>query len=587
MAQHDSDLESIKTPPHSIEAERAVLGGLLLEPRVWEDVSTLVVADDFYTPAHRLIFEAVVDLTKFDQPLDAVTLIETLKRHDTLDDSGGAAYIMEIVEETPGASNVKAYAQIVQERSVLRNMIATARNIADSAYRPQGRQASQILEEAEQQILQIAENRPGVGEAVSVDRILEQAIAKVEELFKTEGTITGVSTGFKDLDEKTAGMQKSDLVIVAGRPSMGKTTFAMNLVEAAFMRDVPAVVFSMEMPSDQIVMRLMASLGRINQGKLRTGDLQPEDWDRLTTAVRLMQGKPLYIDDTPALTPTDMRSRARRVDRQVRQKFGRGVGMVMVDYLQLMRVAGGGENRATEISEISRSLKALAKELECPVIALSQLNRSLEQRPNKRPVMSDLRECVTGDTLVMLADGRRVPIQSLVGQSPDVLSKTECGQIEFSRADKVWPVGEKSVHRVTLRSGRQIRCTQKHRLLTATGWKTLGGIAVGERLALARSIPEPVDTLGMAEHALIFLGHMIGHGHYVERQSMRYAAANEVNGDALRLAAEAFGCSVSRRGSQGIGHQLELSGSGGTSHPEDAGQFLTTMGVFGQEAHTK
>ncbi|QGG79412.1 replicative DNA helicase [Litorivicinus lipolyticus] len=392
MAQLDNDIESIKTPPHSLEAERAVLGGLLLEPRVWEDVSTIVVAEDFYTQAHRLIFDAIVDLTRYDQPLDAVTLVETLKRHDTLADSGGAAYIMEMVEETPGASNVKAYAQIVQERSVLRNMIATARNIADSAYRPQGRLATQILEEAEQQILQIAENRPGVGEAVNVDRILESAIAKVEELFKTEGTITGVSTGFKDLDEKTAGMQKSDLVIVAGRPSMGKTTFAMNLVEAAFMRDVPAVVFSMEMPSEAIVMRLMASLGRINQGKLRTGDLQPEDWDRLTTAVRLMQGKPLYIDDTPALTPTDMRSRARRVDRQVRQKFGRGVGMVMVDYLQLMRVAGGGENRATEISEISRSLKALAKELECPVIALSQLNRSLEQRPNKRPVMSDLRE---------------------------------------------------------------------------------------------------------------------------------------------------------------------------------------------------
>ena len=392
MSDFDQQVDSIKTPPHSLEAERAVLGGLLLEPGVWEDVSTAVVGADFYTQAHTLIFEAIEDLDRHDQPLDAVTLIETLKRHEHLEAVGGVEYIMELVEETPGASNVKAYAAIVQERSLLRNMIATARNIADSAYKPAGRQAAQLLEEAEQEILRIAEARPGVGEAVQIDGVLKGALAKIEELFKTDGKITGVSTGFKDLDDKTAGLQKSDLVIVAGRPSMGKTTFAMNLVESAFMNDTPAIVFSMEMPSEAIVMRLLASLGRIDSGRMRTGDLEPQDWDRLSTAVKLMQGRPLYIDDTPALTPTDMRARARRVDRQCRQKYGKGVGVIMVDYLQLMRVAGGGENRTNEISEISRSLKALAKELGCPVVALSQLNRSLEQRPNKRPVMSDLRE---------------------------------------------------------------------------------------------------------------------------------------------------------------------------------------------------
>ena len=375
-----------------MEAERAVLGGLLLEPGVWEDVSTVLVSADFYTQAHTLIFEAIEDLDRFDQPLDAVTLIETLKRHEHLDSVGGVEYIMELVEETPGASNVKAYAHIVQERSWLRNMISTARHIADSAYKQAGRQAAQLLEEAEQEILRIAEARPGAGEAVQIDGVLKGALAKIEELFKTDGKITGITTGFKDLDEKTAGLQKSDLVIVAGRPSMGKTTFAMNLVESAFMNEEPAVVFSMEMPSEQLVMRLLASLGRIDSSRMRTGDLEPQDWDRLSTAVRLMQGKPLFIDDTPALTPTDMRARARRVDRQCRQKYGKGVSVVMVDYLQLMRVAGGGENRTNEISEISRSLKALAKELDCPVVALSQLNRSLEQRPNKRPVMSDLRE---------------------------------------------------------------------------------------------------------------------------------------------------------------------------------------------------
>ena len=392
MPEFDQQLDAIKTPPHSMEAERAVLGGLLLEPGVWEDVSTVLVSADFYTQAHTLIFESIDDLDRFDQPLDAVTLIETLKRHEHLDSVGGVEYIMELVEETPGASNVKAYAHIVQERSLLRNMISTARHIADSAYKPAGRQAAQLLEEAEQEILRIAEARPGAGEAVQIDGVLKGALAKIEELFKTDGKITGITTGFKDLDEKTAGLQKSDLVIVAGRPSMGKTTFAMNLVESAFMNEEPAVVFSMEMPSEQLVMRLLASLGRIDSSRMRTGDLEPQDWDRLSTAVRLMQGKPLFIDDTPALTPTDMRARARRVDRQCRQKYGKGVSVVMVDYLQLMRVAGGGENRTNEISEISRSLKALAKELDCPVVALSQLNRSLEQRPNKRPVMSDLRE---------------------------------------------------------------------------------------------------------------------------------------------------------------------------------------------------
>lgn len=392
MSDLEQQLDTIKTPPQSLEAERSVLGGLLLEPGVWEQVSSLLVAQDFYSPAHVMIYESIEDLERFNRPLDAVTLIENLRNKDHLEAVGGIEYIMELVEETPGASNVKAYAQIVQERSLLRNMIATARKIADSAYKPAGRQAAQLIEEAEQEILKIAEARPGAGEAVQIDPILKQALAKIDELFKTDGKITGVSTGFKDLDEKLAGLQKSDLVIVAGRPSMGKTTFAMNLVESAFMNDEPALVFSMEMPSEQIVMRLLASLGRIHAGRMRTGDLEPQDWDRLSTAVRLMQGKPLYIDDTPALTPTDMRSRARRVDRQCRQKYGKGVSVIMVDYLQLMRVAGGGENRTNEISEISRSLKALAKELECPVVALSQLNRSLEQRPNKRPVMSDLRE---------------------------------------------------------------------------------------------------------------------------------------------------------------------------------------------------
>ena len=587
MSDLEQQLDAIKTPPHSLEAERSVLGGLLLEPGVWEQVSTLLVAQDFYSPAHVMIYESIEDLERFNRPLDAVTLIENLRNKDHLESVGGIEYIMELVEETPGASNVKAYAQIVQERSLLRNMIATARKIADNAYKPAGRQAAQLIEEAEQEILKIAEARPGAGEAVQIDPILKQALAKIDELFKTDGKITGVSTGFKDLDDKLAGLQKSDLVIVAGRPSMGKTTFAMNLVESAFMNDEPALVFSMEMPSEQIVMRLLASLGRIHAGRMRTGDLEPQDWDRLSTAVRLMQGKPLYIDDTPALTPTDMRSRARRVDRQCRQKYGKGVSVIMVDYLQLMRVAGGGENRTNEISEISRSLKALAKELECPVVALSQLNRSLEQRPNKRPVMSDLRECVVGSTRVVDAQGVPHRIDRLVGRKPEVFSVDVDGKVTKSRSDCVWSVGEKNTVKITTTSGRVIECSEQHRLLGASGWTHATELTEGARLAIARQLPTPSRPKTWATHELILLAHLIGDGSYIKGQPMRYTTASEENSQAVTHCAEQMGSTVSRHAGRGNSHQLVISGNGNRWHPAGVGKWLKNLGVFGQRSAEK
>lgn len=390
VASTDQDTGRIKIPPHSVEAEQAVLGGLMLDNGKWDLVAEIVTAEDFYRNEHREIFGAIERLAGDGHPLDVVTLAEYLERNAVLAQVGGLAYLGELAEQTPSAANIRAYADIVRERSVLRKLISVSGGIADSAFNPQGRTSSELLDEAERQVFQIAESRVKEGSGPQkIAPVIAKALSRIEELFESDGSITGVTTGFRDLDDRTSGMQPSDLVIVAGRPSMGKTTFAMNLVEnALLMGNVPVLVFSMEMPADSIVMRMLSSIGRIDQTRVRSGKLQDEDWPRLTSAVSLLKDKPLFIDDTAALSPTEVRSRARRVAREC----GGKLGLIMVDYLQLMRVPGNKEGRTAEISEISRSLKGLAKELNCPVIALSQLNRSLEQRPNKRPVNSDLRE---------------------------------------------------------------------------------------------------------------------------------------------------------------------------------------------------
>ncbi len=386
----DPETSRIKVPPHSVEAEQAVLGGLMLDNRRFDEVAEIISAADFYRQDHRLIFGAAERLAGESEPLDVVTLAEFLERAGDIEDAGGLSYLAELAEKTPGAANIHAYAVIVRERSTLRQLVEVSGRITDSAFNPQGRNSDEILDEAERNVFQIAESRVKEGTGPqTINPILTKALSRIEELFESGETTTGLTTGFKDLDEWTSGMQPSDLLIVAGRPSMGKTTLAMNIVENALISSgAPILVFSMEMPADALVMRMLSSLGRIDQSRIRSGSLEEDDWPRLTSAVSLLKDKPLYIDDTPALSPTDMRSRARRIARENNGQLG----LIMVDYLQLMRVPGNTEGRTAEISEISRSLKGLAKELSCPVMALSQLNRSLEQRPNKRPVNSDLRE---------------------------------------------------------------------------------------------------------------------------------------------------------------------------------------------------
>lgn len=379
---------SLKVPPHSIEAEQSVLGGLMLDNEAWLEVAERVIEDDFYRRDHREIFRAIESLANVGKPYDVVTLTEWLQQHELLDTVGGLIYLAELSENTPSAANIAAYADIVRERSVLRSLVRAGTDIADSGYRTEGRPADELLDQAERMVFAIADHESrGKRGFRKVKELLVDALDRIDQLFQRDNPITGVATGYYEIDAMTSGLQPSDLVVIAGRPSMGKTALALNIAQhAAIKESLSVAIFSMEMPSEQLAMRMLSSLGRIDQHKIRTGKLADDDWPRLTHAVGILSEVNMFIDDTPALSPGEIRARCRRLARE------HGLGLIVVDYLQLMQVRGSNENRATEISEISRSLKALAKELSVPVLALSQLNRSLEQRQDKRPVMSDLRE---------------------------------------------------------------------------------------------------------------------------------------------------------------------------------------------------
>ncbi|WP_420934188.1 replicative DNA helicase [Alteromonas sp. A081] len=388
--QGDKNIEKLKVPPHSIEAEQSVLGSMLIDPESWDKVAELVTETDFYNRSHQIIFKAITRLLNISNPIDLITVSEELEKHDQLEDAGGFAYLGELAKNTPSSANVVSYAKIISERAITRELIGVAHEIAEIGYNPEGRDSADILDLAESRVFEIAERRTGENEGPrNVESVLGKTIDRLEELVKTNKEVTGVTTGFTDLDKKTSGLQPSDLIIVAARPSMGKTTFAMNLVENAMMaEEKPVLVFSLEMPSEQIMMRMLASLSRVDQTKIRTAQLDDEDWARISNTMAMLKDKDrLFVDDSSGLTPMDVRSRARKLARE-----RGGISLIMIDYLQLMRVPSLSENRTLEIAEISRSLKALAKELEVPVVALSQLNRTLEQRADKRPVNSDLRE---------------------------------------------------------------------------------------------------------------------------------------------------------------------------------------------------
>lgn len=389
----DEQLDGLKIPPHSVEAEQSVIGGLLLENEALDKVADILSAKDFYRHDHKTIFEHISRLIELNRPADIVTVAESLENKAELSGVGGIAYLGALAQSTPTAANIRRYAEIVHERAVMRQLVVVGSGIAESAYAPNGRDAQQLLDEAEAKIFQIAEGGKCSTEGfLDIKQLLPQVADRIDQLYSrdNQSDVTGVATGFSDLDEMTSGLQGGDLIIVAGRPSMGKTAFSINIAEnVALDTKLPVAIFSMEMGATQLATRMIGSVGRLDQHRMRNGRLEDEDWEKLTTALGKLNDAPIFIDEGAGLTSFDVRARARRLHRQCGK-----LGLIVIDYIQLMSGAAGrqSENRATEISEISRSLKSLAKELDCPVIALSQLNRSLENRPDKRPVMSDLRE---------------------------------------------------------------------------------------------------------------------------------------------------------------------------------------------------
>ncbi len=387
----DKELAAIKLPPHSVEAEQSILGGLLLENNAWDKIADVIARQDFYRHDHRLIYQSVTKLLEQGKPADVVTVAEYLENLGELGNVGGLPYLVALAQNTPSAANIRRYAEIVRDRSIMRKLVEVGTDIAESAYSPAGRSANDLLDQAESKVFDIAEAGARSQQGfLEMKPLLTQVVERIDELFSrdNQSDVTGIPTGFADLDAKTAGLQGGDLIIVAGRPSMGKTAFSINMGEnIAIDSGLPVAIFSMEMGGAQLVMRMLGSIGRLDQHKIRTGKLQDDDWQKLTYAVGKLNDAPIFIDETPALNSLELRARARRLHRQCGK-----LGLIIIDYIQLMSSVSSGENRATEVSEISRSLKGLAKELNCPIVALSQLNRSLEQRPNKRPVMSDLRE---------------------------------------------------------------------------------------------------------------------------------------------------------------------------------------------------
>jgi replicative DNA helicase len=432
-ANSDPQLAHMRLPPHSLEAEQSVLGGLLLENSAWDRIGDVVSEKDFYRQDHRQILRAIIKQISNNHPADAVTVSETLQSLGELEAVGGLSYIVALASNTPSAANIRRYAEIVRERAVMRRLAEVATGIADSAYAPAGRSASQLLDEAEARVFEIAESGSrGQAGFAELKPLLKQVVERIDELYHSDNDsgVTGVPTGFHDLDQKTSGFQPGDLIIVAGRPSMGKTAFSLNIGEhVALESGLPVAVFSMEMGGQQLVMRMIGSVGKLDQHRLRTGKLGEDDWQRLTYALGKLNDAPVFIDETPSLNVLELRARARRLQRQCGK-----LGMIIIDYIQLMSASSSGENRATEISEISRALKGLAKELQVPVVALSQLNRGLEQRPNKRPVMSDLREsgAIEQDADVILfiyRDEVYNPDTSDKGTAEIIISKQRNGPI--------------------------------------------------------------------------------------------------------------------------------------------------------------
>ncbi len=577
--------------PHNLDAEASILGGIILRNDILLQLETLEI-DDFYHHQHKVVFEAIRNLEAAAKPIDVVTLENEIAKRGKLEAIGGIAFLGELALRVPTVDNILAYSEIVKDHSQARKLILASSEISEKGYED-GLEIKDYLDDAEAKIFEVTQRKDKSGPE-PLKGLVKKVFSSLDERFKQTDGITGLPTGFTDLDGKTAGLQPTELIILAARPAMGKTSFALSLAQnAATSGGWPCLVFSLEMSSTQLAERMLCSEARVDSSALRRGQLQRQDMTNLTYAAATLSKAPILIDDSPALSLREVRARARRwrSDPSMFPRDGtaKKCGLILVDYLQLMRGSpqAAKASREQEISEISRGLKSLAKELDCPVLALSQLNRSLEQRTDKRPQLSDLRECVTGDTLVALADGRHVPIASLVGTTPEVIAMAPNGKLVTATSDKVWLVGKKPVFDVRLASGRSIRCTAKHRLYGADGWKRLEELQVGDRLAIARALPSPAETTRWSDNQVALLGQLIGDGSYLKQQPMRYTTESEANAEAVRLGAQELGCEVKRYAGRRNWFQLLISGNGDRWHPAGVNKWLRDLGVFGQRSHEK
>lgn len=576
-----TELLTSKIPPHSLEAERAVLGAILLEKDSLPRAVEILQPSDFYKEGHRKIFSAMITLFERAEPVDLLTLREELRRRGELEEVGGDVALATMVEEAATAAHLVTYAVIVREKALLRELIRISTEIIGRSY--EARDVDLLLDQAEQLVFQLSERRLR-GTAIPVRSILKETFEYIERLYERKEQVTGLATGIRDLDLITSGLQPSEFIIIAGRPSMGKTSFALNIARYASIELRRTVlILSLEMSKEQLVQRLLGAEARVDSHRVRTGYLEPRDWPKLTNAAGRLADAPIFVDDQPALSVLEARAKARRM------KAEHGLDLFIVDYLQLMR-GRSAENRQQEISEISRSLKALAKELRVPVVALSQLSRAVEARAQRdyRPQLSDLRECVTGETLVVLGDGRRVPIRDLVGTAPEVFAMSPAGKIVVAKSERVWRVGIRPVFSIRLASGRAIRATERHRLFAAHGWKRVDELFVGDRVAIARRLPDPAFPDSWPDLRVALIGQLIGDGSYLNNQPLRYTTSSEENSEIVAKAArEEFGCDVKRYAGRRTWHQLLISGNGDRWHPSGVNKWLRELGVFGQRSYQK
>jgi len=574
-------------PPQNLDAEKSVLGAVLLDERHLHAllIDEQLRPDHFYQAHHQAIFGAMLELYKSDRKIDHLTVAEHLQQNNKLQEIGGAEAIEELAAWVPATGHAAEYGRIVREQAQMRALLAAAYRIQSGV---QNREAPprELLEQAERAMLEVAHDdrqrtiRP-------IDEILHEETERLHFRSTQKSSVTGTPSGFKDLDDLTGGFQKGNLIVLAARPSMGKSALVANIAENAALAGYPVALFSLEMSESELAQRFVASQAKVKGEELRRGKVAEARWPKILEACGRLGQAPLYVDDSSDTGVLEVRAKSRRLHHRL-DHLG-GLGLIVIDYLQLMRHEGRIESRVEQVGQISRGLKSLARELNVPVIALSQLSRNVEQRAgDKKPILSDLRECVTGDTLVLLADGSRTPIRDLVGGRPEVLALDERHRVVRARSEAVWCVGQRPVLRIRLASGRTLHATARHRILSGAGWCRTANLKPGDRVALGRHLPEPDAPERWTDDRVALLGQMIGDGSYLSGQPMRYTTASEANSAAVRTAAtREFGASVKRYAGRGSWHQLLISGNGNRWQAAGVNAWFKELGIFGQRSHDK